>query len=110
MIKIKSSTTTNTPERGHFSTLPTNANAQSTKSDPPNLIFESIEGIARRIPARFQAGFLRAAHGTASPRKAIKAKCYECCGYENVSERVGACSSRKCPIWQYRPHKEKLRD
>ena len=45
----------------------------------------------------------KAYRGTASPRQAIKAKCYECVGYEDMSRGVRECSSSACPLWAFRP-------
>lgn len=38
----------------------------------------------------------------ASPRKAIKAFCAECVGYDR--ESVAGCTAYACPLWRYRPH------
>lgn len=50
---------------------------------------------------------LRAFDGKCSPRQAIKAKCQECVGYEDITERVGGCTSHRCPLWAYRPYQNK---
>lgn len=56
-----------------------------------------------QIPPRFRGSFLKVANRTASYRKAIEAKCYECCGYEDVRIRVEQCLCVRCPLWAYRP-------
>lgn len=58
------------------------------------------------IPALYRAGFIRAAEGKCSPRQAIKAKCYECCGYEDVKSRISECASWRCPIHAFRPYQD----
>jgi hypothetical protein len=42
--------------------------------------------------------------GSASPRKAIKAKCLECCGYSRAD--VTACVATRCPLHAYRPYQK----
>lgn len=59
-----------------------------------------------RVPESKRGIYERAALGTASPRQAIKAKCFECVGYEDIPERVGRCGVMSCPIWAYRPHQD----
>ena len=62
---------------------------------------------ARREKALSQApesakGVLAGAFsGSASPRKAIKAMCLSCTGFER--KEIANCSSFACPLWQYRP-------
>lgn len=43
--------------------------------------------------------------GAASPRKAIKAMCLECVGYERSA--VAECTATACPLWMYRPYGDK---
>lgn len=58
-------------------------------------------------PPLYIGARIKAALGEASPRLAIKAKCEECVGYEQVKDRVGGCKSSSCPLWAYRPHRGK---
>lgn len=58
------------------------------------------------IPKLFRPIYERAMTGKASPRDAIKAKCQECCGWEDVIERVGNCTIKRCPLWLYRPYQQ----
>ena len=60
--------------------------------------------VAKRLsdmPVSARLGYIRAASGVASPRQAIKAFCYECCGYDRHA--VTTCPARVCPLWPYRP-------
>lgn len=41
----------------------------------------------------------RAVEGRATPAGAIKAFCYECCGYDRQLART--CPTRACPLWPY---------
>lgn len=38
------------------------------------------------------------------PIKAIRAKCLDCCGYQDAEVRK--CASSECPLWRYRMGKE----
>jgi hypothetical protein len=58
-----------------------------------------------RVPERLKGLFLRVLDGEASPRQAIKAKCYECVCFEDVNKRIRDCTVYTCPIWGYRPFK-----
>jgi hypothetical protein len=58
------------------------------------------------VPSKYRTLYLRALAGQLSPRQAIKAKCQECCGWEDVSSRVGGCTVRTCPLWPLRPYQE----
>ena len=40
--------------------------------------------------------------GTASPRRAIKAKCLECVGF--VRKDITDCTAKQCPLYAYRPY------
>jgi hypothetical protein len=43
--------------------------------------------------------------GYASPRKAIKAMCLTCVGYDR--QEIKNCSAHGCPLWKYRPFQER---
>lgn len=57
----------------------------------------------KAIPTHYRGHFLKARAGKCSPRQAIKAKCYSCCGYEDLRTRVSECSVELCPLWAFRP-------
>lgn len=42
--------------------------------------------------------------GSASPRKAIKAMCLTCVGFQR--DAVRDCTGYSCPLWAYRPFQE----
>ena len=60
--------------------------------------------VAKRLEAcspMFRPVMEKAYSGEASPRKAIKAMCLECTGYDrNV---IRGCTGYSCPLWNYRP-------
>ncbi|MDC1174208.1 hypothetical protein OAT67_02360 [Bacteriovoracaceae bacterium] len=59
-----------------------------------------------QIPSKFQNLLKKTFSGDVSPRKAIKAKCYDCVCFENVKEQISNCSITACPLYQYRPYKD----
>jgi hypothetical protein len=67
-----------------------------------------LEDRCKRVPSKYRPLYISAVEGTASPRQAIKAKCQECCGWEDVSTRIGGCTARACPLWPLRPYQETL--
>jgi hypothetical protein len=44
--------------------------------------------------------------GSASPRRAIKAMCLTCVGYDR--QEIKNCSAHGCPLWKYRPFQERV--
>lgn len=64
---------------------------------------------AETVPNLWRRAYKSALDGALSPRSAIKAKCYECVGYEDAIFRVTNCTTFTCPLWAYRPiNKSKL--
>lgn len=59
------------------------------------------------VPKRYQAEWIDSYSGVLGPKAAIKAKCHDCVGYEEIQERVGNCLSRDCALWRFRPHQPK---
>lgn len=66
----------------------------------------SLGGRIAKVPSKYRTLYLRAVEGKVSPRQAIKAKCQECCGWEDVTVRVGSCAARTCPLWPLRPYQD----
>lgn len=59
------------------------------------------------VPKLYQNQYRRALIGEASLSLAIKTKCQECVGFEDVTNKVGNCSALRCPLWVYRPYQKK---
>lgn len=59
-----------------------------------------LQHVGKDAPAKTKL-FSRVYGGTASPRQAIKAKCFECVGMDNKAVRE--CSATECPLWFFRP-------
>ncbi len=88
---------------------PTGSNLTDTSQNPsieavPETKILLLDPLVQGIPLKYQKLFLRAFHGKASPRQAIKAKCADCNGWEDVARRTRECTIRKCALWVYRPH------
>lgn len=63
-----------------------------------------LRSVISRIPDSHRLRYIRALLGTLSPRQAIRAKCVECVGYEDVRSRVSGCTTSICPLWAFRPY------
>jgi len=64
---------------------------------------EIISSRIEATPLKYRDGYARALNGEATQKQVITAKCRECVGFENTSERVSNCESYGCPLWLYRP-------
>lgn len=63
-----------------------------------------IQTYSETIPIKYRRLFLKVASGHGGKREIIKAKCQACVNFEDVSARVGSCTSILCPTWPYRPY------
>ena len=61
----------------------------------------------QHAPSLFKSNLEKAARGELSPSGAIKAKCGECCGFEDTVQRVRTCTVYSCPLHAYRPYQER---
>jgi hypothetical protein len=57
------------------------------------------------VPASKKLIVKKAFQGALSPRKAIKAKCYDCTNFQ--IEEIRECRSFICALWKYRPYQKK---
>ena len=60
--------------------------------------------IAESIPVKRRALWEKAQLGQCSPRQAIKSKCQECVGFEDVEVRIKECRVSMCPLLKFRPY------
>ena len=67
----------------------------------------AIERRAQDMPRRYRRPYIRAAAGTAAPRRAIRAFCIQCVCYER--KEVALCTSLACPLWAYRQRRSARR-
>lgn len=78
----------------------------TVKEKFPERTYRAIAG----TPDRYLNSRLKAVLGLSAPRAAIKAKCEDCVGYEEIQARVGDCQSFSCPIWFHRPYQTKANE
>jgi hypothetical protein len=62
-------------------------------------IFDVLEKMA---PTRFLRTIEKAREG--SIKSAIKIKCVECVGFEDMSNRIRECNTTSCALWLHRPY------
>ena len=56
-------------------------------------------------PATAKGHFVAAWAGKCSPRRAIKAQCLECVGFDR--QAIADCNCWACPLWAFRPFQNK---
>ena len=55
-------------------------------------------------PESAKGHFVAAWAGKCSPRRAIKAQCLDCCGFDRHA--ITDCSCWACPLWGFRPYQK----
>jgi hypothetical protein len=63
-----------------------------------------VDAVLQDAPESAKNTLREAFSGSASPRKAIKAQCLVCVGYDRASIRD--CTGYSCPLWAYRPFQQ----
>ncbi len=56
---------------------------------------------------RYRAGFKKCFEGHIARNLAIKLKCIDCVGQEDVVSAIRECGITVCPLYQYRPFIER---
>lgn len=62
---------------------------------------DRIKIVVQSAPESVKKTLAEAFSGTASPRRAIRAMCLSCTGYDRFA--IKECSGFSCPLWAYRP-------
>jgi len=75
------------------------AEAYNRRIVSPRVIQQRREEFLRQVPPKCR-GVFRQAYTTNNAIKAIRAKCYECCGYSYAE--VDKCTAVTCPLWRFR--------
>lgn len=82
-----------------------------TREDLDAKISELVRGLNDRqtkqveiCPRPYRLRYARALVREIPPATAIRAKCEECVGWEDVHDRVGSCTVTICPLWKFRPY------
>lgn len=73
----------------------------------PSTVAQSAAKRARRIataPVSCRKVLIDSWSQKCAPRRAIKAFCLECVGFERVA--ITECSSFACPLWNFRPYRK----
>ena len=65
---------------------------------------KQVEKMVSQAPESAKGALREAFSGSASPRKAIKAMCLACVGFDRSA--VKNCTGYSCPLWRYRPFQE----
>jgi hypothetical protein len=65
---------------------------------------DRVAAVLKDAPESARNTLSQAFSGSASPRKAIKAQCLVCVGYDRNS--IKNCTGWSCPLWMYRPFQE----
>ena len=65
-----------------------------------------VASVISDAPAGVKKTLGEAFSGSASPRKAIKAMCLSCVGYDR--QEIQNCTGFGCPLWAYRPFQAEL--
>ena len=66
---------------------------------------EKVEKVISEAPESVHGTLRQAFLGFASPRRAIRATCLVCMGYDR--KEISNCTGFSCPLWMYRPFQEK---
>lgn len=66
----------------------------------------TVKGLAVTVPSLFQRTLENAYAGKGPVRSAIHAKCLECVGFEDASNRIRNCTCYRCPLWAWRRHQQ----
>ena len=69
---------------------------------PPEQL-EKVKKFVMGIPKSYQRLHLKTILGKVSAKQAVKAKCRDCCAWENLADNIGSCEAITCPCWQHRP-------
>lgn len=58
----------------------------------------------KTVPKHYKKLYLEVTLGViSSPKKSIKMKCLDCCGFEEITANITNCTAINCALWNYRP-------
>jgi hypothetical protein len=78
------------------------AGAQTASLDAK--IAATRAGRLATCPQSVKAHFAAAWSGKASPRRAIKAQCLDCVGFDRAE--ITGCTAYACSLWNFRPYQK----
>lgn len=74
-------------------------------SQRPEKIREAVTQRLKQIPIAMRRTYMKAILGV-SKSSAIKAKCQECAGWQDLQRMVGDCAAKDCSLYPYRPYQK----
>lgn len=77
----------------------------SDNASPGEKIALKRAGRLATTPQSAKGHFVAALSGKCSPRRAIKAFCLECNGFDRPA--ITDCTGFACPLWNFRPFQKK---
>lgn len=78
--------------------------ASSVKIDRRNVNDTALRKYIESVPVNFRLRVVKALNGELSIPDHVRLKCAECCGFEDVANRVRDCTSWRCGLWAVRPY------
>lgn len=75
---------------------------KTTDSQTAQKIAAKRAGRLATTPDRFKGHFVAAWSSNCSPRRAVKAFCLECNGFD--PDAIAGCTAYACPLWNFRPY------
>jgi hypothetical protein len=82
---------------------------KTTVSNTPEIEAKFAAKRAGRLattPDRFKGHFVASWSSNCSPRRAVKAFCLECNGFD--PDAITGCTAYACPLWKFRPFKRPM--
>jgi hypothetical protein len=76
------------------------------QNDIPDEAKKKVEKYLSKVSSKYFDLMTRVFDSKATQKDAIKAKCYDCCGFEDIPLNVHGCKSYTCPLWPLRPVSE----
>jgi len=75
---------------------------KTTDSQTAQKIAAKRAGRLATTPDRFKGHFVAAWSSKCAPRRAVKAFCLECNGFD--PDAIAGCTAYACPLWNFRPY------
>jgi hypothetical protein len=79
--------------------------ARLQTAPPGEKIAAKRAGRLATTPDSAKGHFVAAWAGKCSPRRAIKAQCLECVGFDR--QAIAGCTGWACPLWAFRPFQKR---
>lgn len=89
------------PEQGPLPCDPETASRTEGSLDSHADLMARVQEYAPQV-----VGFFQRAFTGRSRVAAIKARCYDCVGFEHPYSEIGCCPTPECPLWEFRALKK----